>query len=581
METRAPYPETDAAEQDAVNTFRQLIDTKRVKEDIRTRDKYPNSDGTVELVDEQLLSLGKFEVQIRKIPKGATQYSCPASLVDYSTVSILPVVLVCADVDGGRAFWKAISPTMPEIKENQKTFTVRFDPASDGIDARGIYIQRWLEIVEEYRRRIAQYPVLRQEVADKLTVDSVSVRDKVFFQRYIGRINQLLDGDFVAVKEIMFPDVWKLGVGICGAGPDAVSYQIYKIPYGSTAPDLCALAGNPFDFGTPGEFTCSRHWSRRSHMGDPTESGERYVLDFVKGVVQERGFTTHGQLAATDILFSFLDQHAHCLGLQRGLEDYLLTAVNRGMAEHLLGICVRVAQDLADTRGGGPVALDFDMLSQIVMRDAVKPVPHAERRGGFVLFSQSVSLKAVSESIRYLAANEVVTIRRPFRSRSQPPTPTDCYIWSGFTKEDEQYNIMKILRSSVEEYSRFVKGNKLRFPESVYLDNGTSIIFVYSRSRETGWRRRPALHQYVVPGALGRLPKVVAFFGDGDAPQVERRESPIIRIDGGEYPFNSESVSSADFLFRRTPVLNMIYRLLCDDLEQHYEMGLIPEHCGF
>ena len=45
-----PYPPTDSSEQDAKTVLESLVYSRFVKLDIRTRDKYPNVDGTVELV---------------------------------------------------------------------------------------------------------------------------------------------------------------------------------------------------------------------------------------------------------------------------------------------------------------------------------------------------------------------------------------------------------------------------------------------------------------------------------------------------------------------------------------------------
>jgi hypothetical protein len=117
MAKPAPYATTDAAEYDAVITFESLIDSRFVKPDIRVRDKHPNVDGTIEIVDQNQVPLGKLEVQVRKIEAGKRKYSCPASLVAYSEVCTLPVILVCADPSMHRAFWKLITPVMPEYKE--------------------------------------------------------------------------------------------------------------------------------------------------------------------------------------------------------------------------------------------------------------------------------------------------------------------------------------------------------------------------------------------------------------------------------------------------------------------------------
>jgi hypothetical protein len=100
------YSRTDAPEQEAVTTFLSLIDAKCVKADIRVRDKVPNVDGTLELVDPSGVPIGKLDVQVRKIPDGTTKYSCPAELVGYSEVSTLPVLLVCVDTLHKKAYWK-------------------------------------------------------------------------------------------------------------------------------------------------------------------------------------------------------------------------------------------------------------------------------------------------------------------------------------------------------------------------------------------------------------------------------------------------------------------------------------------
>jgi hypothetical protein len=82
-----PYSLTDPAEQESKTVLESLLDHHFVKTDIRTRDKIPNIDGTIELVDKDQIPIGKFEVQLRTIGKNETKYSCPSSLVSYSKKS--------------------------------------------------------------------------------------------------------------------------------------------------------------------------------------------------------------------------------------------------------------------------------------------------------------------------------------------------------------------------------------------------------------------------------------------------------------------------------------------------------------
>jgi len=52
-----PFSPTDAAEQEAIAVFLNLIDHQYIKPDIRQRDTYPNTDGTIAVVNEKVFQL--------------------------------------------------------------------------------------------------------------------------------------------------------------------------------------------------------------------------------------------------------------------------------------------------------------------------------------------------------------------------------------------------------------------------------------------------------------------------------------------------------------------------------------------
>ena len=53
----AGYTSTDSAEIEALNVFRAALDVDRVKLDLKERDRHPNIDGYVELVDDSYIPL--------------------------------------------------------------------------------------------------------------------------------------------------------------------------------------------------------------------------------------------------------------------------------------------------------------------------------------------------------------------------------------------------------------------------------------------------------------------------------------------------------------------------------------------
>jgi hypothetical protein len=61
----APYPSTTPAEIDSRNIFLNLIDSQFIKADIRHLDKYPNSDGIIEITTESQHPVGKIDIQLK------------------------------------------------------------------------------------------------------------------------------------------------------------------------------------------------------------------------------------------------------------------------------------------------------------------------------------------------------------------------------------------------------------------------------------------------------------------------------------------------------------------------------------
>ncbi|MGC1376603.1 MAG: hypothetical protein WA821_10275 [Anaerolineales bacterium] len=235
----AAYPQTDFAENDAIQVFRSLIDQHYIKDGIQQRDKLPNTDGWLEIVDEDRIPVGKLEVQIRKIQANQTTYSCPSALIGYSyNGTTLPFLLVCVDTAKKRAFWKLLTFTMPEYKSNQDSFTIYFSKNSDMIDKKGIYLQKWREIANEYQKRINELPSI---VENNLTLGKIKAEDFVWFQQFIGTINGLLSGEFSAVKRALYPGIAEFGVGVFYSGEDGMHFQVYKIPFGQQVPHIIQL----------------------------------------------------------------------------------------------------------------------------------------------------------------------------------------------------------------------------------------------------------------------------------------------------------------------------------------------------
>ncbi|MDX2106795.1 MAG: DUF4365 domain-containing protein [Candidatus Melainabacteria bacterium] len=153
MSRPAQYPNNDSQESKSLKILQNLLDEEWVKDHFEKRDKRPNTDGTVELVDLKDIPTGKLEVQIKTLKGGANSFQCSSKLYAYSKVTTAPLLLICVDGSKNLAYWKHIYSDMKEAngKQSQKSFVVNFDGS---IDASKTYILAWNAICKNIQSRL-------------------------------------------------------------------------------------------------------------------------------------------------------------------------------------------------------------------------------------------------------------------------------------------------------------------------------------------------------------------------------------------------------------------------------------------
>ncbi len=569
------YPPTDSAEQDSKTVLESLTDSQFVKLYIETRSTRPNIDGTIELVNENRVPIGRLDVQLRSIPKGQTSFSCETSLAGYSKVSNSPVLLICVDSANKCAYWKHINPYMPELKdkETQKSFMIHFSKASDSIDRTGIYRHKWMEIARDYQKRIEQYPIVRSELTKKLGLEAVEPAERELFQRFIDTINNLLDNDFIVVKELIFPSIWKLGVGIISSDQHHIQYQIYRIPYKEPSPLVCKLnRGFLFtDRWSPNAITETT--TSRESLIDPIKAGRDFVLDRVRKVVEAKALPIYGQHLSADILFSFVDLYHPALGISPELDRYSVQELSYALNNHLTKMVATIVGK-GTPIGSSGFTVDIDWLSHYLKTNKIAPTNLGGATFYFSIGSDNFPIRAAFDSLKYLIATGITEIKRSFGRRDLPFGPGKNWIWSGYSSQNEINSVTRVLEHSIEGYTAFVDGNHLKLPSSPYLDPNTAIIYEYEPVGTTTFEG-PGLREHLIDNKLHKLPKLSVFTRDREQHHVDTSKFPDVEVEGNIYQSPSSASMVASFFFNRTPFLNLIYKMLSRDLSQRYGMTLI------
>jgi hypothetical protein len=102
----------DFSEEQSVLCIKRILSGHNVVTNISERDKTPNIDGYIDLLDEYKRILGKITVQVKTYPvsdKGKAKYKIPASLLGYARrIKGEVVLLLVADCEVNRIYWKYI-----------------------------------------------------------------------------------------------------------------------------------------------------------------------------------------------------------------------------------------------------------------------------------------------------------------------------------------------------------------------------------------------------------------------------------------------------------------------------------------
>jgi hypothetical protein len=567
----APYSNTDATESDTVTTLRLLLDTRRVRADLRERDKFPNTDGYIALVDNGGRPQGKIEIQIKTLGAGAVSCRCPSSLVAYSKEgTTLPVILVGVDSSMSRAYWTQVSEVMPGYHGTQQTFTAHFTEVLDVIDRSESCpcYHRWLELVKEYQERIDRYRLLAPDSRQRGTAASLTRSHWDALQRYVDTLNRLLDDDFVVVKKLLFPGVWKFGVGCRLIDQEYVLYQLTSIRRGEAAALIFELP----DSVTPSTLGLSVQTSvtqaRETFFNAPEKCAREYVLGFVQDLWRAKAFPVCGVEMAADVVLGFVQRYPRWLDISPDRDEYRMEDLRRAFGPVLSNTTGAVAAQIPAPSSGIQVVNLDAMTDQLTTSSAAKPDDNVTPRT-YVVLSNTVPARLSFECLALLSSSSIQTIKRRFRTRDleyQPPP--NNFIWSCYSRQREIANVTAVLNQVVREYEVFIRGNAFHLENSPYLDRTVSIVFEYVSAHDDP--QGPRLREWHLRDPHRALEKTSIVVADAS----RQLDWPNVEINNMCFEVAQEVSRSVDFLFANCPLSNLVYRFLADDLNRQYQMTL-------
>ena len=122
----------------------------------------------------------------------------------------------------------------------------------------------------------------------------------------------------------------------------------------------------------------------------------------------------------------------------------------------------------------------------------------------------------------------------------------------------------------MSEYESFIRGCAFSLEGSPYLDPATAIVFDYVSAHDQPSGTGPGLHEYHLQNADGELPKTTVLRTSMKQNRDGANCDSRVVIKGAPREVLRRISRSADFFFQGTPLLDLVYRLLADDLKRKY-----------
>lgn len=501
----AAYPESDKDEHDAIDILDVILDSS-VKSHTDSRDKTPNHDGWLELVDEDDVPTGKITVQVKKLPdKNRTnpKKRVKTKTLAYCKACIEPFIVIAVDTTNNVAYWEHITPEWFE-EENlnrQKTKTIHLDDESRIAAGETNYVSEWQSIIDDTRQRIEDY----DEYVKLLEQSNPAIgehRSKfAHIHQFLDRYHHLIDNDFRIIRKELYPGVWKFGYGDINYGRNNLRYTLYPIKWDENDAQIRDIDGEWDVIHSLGGNIISEVNVANPISDAPQEYAYKAVGDKISNLFSDMKLDYSGCIfAATEYIYDFIQSFAPLLGLENK-DRYSISEIRNGYYRHLQFWVSTVIERILKEhpRANVVVRLDSYLRGEFSSKElqalskAERMTKHAdEDPPRYHVSMQDFDQELVERFIDVLVESDQESITKPYPGKDRENFEQGEFL-ARYTDKGIFENIRAYNEHYHREYRRLLKNN---FP-TLYDElskNWTDFLVVvpdrdHLRDRE-GWSHR-------------------------------------------------------------------------------------------
>jgi hypothetical protein len=597
----SPYSHTDESETLAIDTFKNLVDHKKVKLDLKERDKYPNIDGYAELVDEFLVPIAKLEVQIRKLPSEEPKMQCPISLFSYSEIACYPVLFIGVDIKQKKAYWIHMRKDLiaeSKIERNQKTITITF-PVKNIVDGRDtIYVEKWKSIAQINQMKIREFNELKDsfELLSEKANPALGIDRKGFqdIHVFLDEINTLLDGKFPIVKKIFYPSTWKVGLAYSKYEDNNISYTLYPIPLNKNDVQIKEVDDHLRQQLENEGLGWTGHYVENPIKLRP----KKYAIEIVESdtlrILESKLLNHRGnEFLAKEYIFAFIDKFFRQLGLDKK-DKYALDEIEEAFFQYLptwvhetMKFMIKVQRNnvksYADLLYRKPY-FDPDMLLHQIMNNERKQIEQRVKKRirqkdipTIVIGNDKFPFGIFDEFLSFLRSKGFVEINRVYSPRDYSRLKEKGgWVWNFFSPDAVETNLKIFFDNLPKVYYDVVLQNFPKIAREIPLFGDASrVIISFSVKEECKtFTDRPKIEFFCLKTEKQDSLEI-EIYRNGENEELRGLSwdclGKDIEIKGKKHRLVSGSRGTLDFIYDDLPMFSFLYKILEKNLKRYFD----------
>lgn len=596
----AQFPACDTEEQDAIAVFSYIIDRSKVKTEPASRDKKPNVDGFLSIVDEDSTAIAELEYQLKKLPPGAAddpKFSCPISLFAYSDICLNPVLLICCDIDNEVAYWIYICDELKEkfkskISQN-KSITLHFPPENVIKKNNNTYIYHWVEICNDLINLRDNGLLLQKENEElrKISNPALGISGKQIeeIHKFLDILNGSLDNEYLKVKQILYPGSWKIGIAYSYYNTDGLSYSLFPIPLDVN--DLHIKQLDPELRKSLQAKGCSftSYFGNNPIKSDPKVISNKIIKEKIEQILKYKFLNHENEFLAQEYFFSVIDCYLTQCDLESkdtySIEDlnHAHLSIHRWVKTALFYLTNAKNQpDYIKNHMSSRRYYDLDLIISSLSEDerlVVKKLIHDSQIETFSIPSIPIAsrkfiFRHFSEFYQYLKRNRIKQIFRPYPKKDYSLTKIyGDWIYSVHNPDDVNKKMHVFFNNLFPVYNSIVQQNFPLLFNDLSLFNGSNVLFIqYQLFNKYSMNQQPvcdilglkndSLEKWKIDIVDQTNKGLISYLGDKQVKLPKEIKGTII----------NERWQILDFIFDDLPMMNFIYKHLLIHFEKLYKI---------